>query len=82
MRDSIRVFRKRLLWVLREYALLSPHRSSQRRDEAHQRRIITATPNVMGAFDATQISGTLMAFDRTTSECAAAIRVRSHRQSG
>jgi hypothetical protein len=64
VRDAIRVSRKRLLRVMREHALLSPHRPRRRPDDAHQRQIITEAPNVMcppvdlrsRAVDATQIT--------------------------
>jgi transposase InsO family protein len=56
VREGIRVSRKRLLRVMREHALLSPYRPRQRREDAHQRHIITAAPNVMWAIDATQIT--------------------------
>src|SRR5215203_442706 len=56
VRDGIRVSRKRVLRLMREHALLSPHRARQRRETAHDRHIVTATPNVMWATDATQIT--------------------------
>jgi transposase InsO family protein len=56
VRDAIRVSRKRLLRVMREHALLSPHRTRRRPDDAHQRQIITPAPNIMWAIDATQIT--------------------------
>jgi len=56
VRDGIRVSRKRVLRVMREGALLSPHRVSQKGDGAHDRHIITDAPNVMWAIDATQIA--------------------------
>jgi transposase InsO family protein len=64
VRDGIRVSRKRLLRVMRENALLSPHRPRRRPDDAHQRQIITEAPNIMcpavdlrsRAIDATQIT--------------------------
>jgi transposase InsO family protein len=64
VRDGIRVSRKRLLRVMREHALLSPHRPRRRPDDAHQRQIITEAPNIMcpavdlrsRAIDATQIT--------------------------
>ena len=55
VRDGIRVSRKRLLRLMREHALLSPHRPRCKPDDAHQRQIITTAPNVMWAIDATQI---------------------------
>ena len=54
--DGVRVSRKRLLRLMREHALLSPHRARTRSDAPHDRRIVTEAPNVMWATDATQIS--------------------------
>jgi putative transposase len=55
--DGIRVSRKRVLRLMREHALLSPHRARRRTDTAaHDRHIVTAAPNVMWATDATQIT--------------------------
>ena len=54
--DGIRVARKRVLRLMREHALLSPHRARRRAETAHDRRIITEAPNVMWATDATQIT--------------------------
>ena len=56
VRDGIRVSRKRVLRLMREHALLSPHRARQRRETAHDRHITTVAPNVMWATDATQIT--------------------------
>jgi transposase InsO family protein len=56
VRDGIRVSRKRLLRLMREHALLSPHRARQRTETAHDRHIITAAPNIMWAIDATQVT--------------------------
>lgn len=56
VRDGIRVSRKRVLRLMREHALLSPHRARQRTETAHDRHIITAAPNIMWATDATQIT--------------------------
>ena len=53
--DGIRVARKRVLRLMREHALLSPHRTRTRPDTTHDRRITTEAPNVMWATDATQI---------------------------
>lgn len=55
LRDTIRVSRKRLLRVMRENALLSPHRARRRGEDGHDRQIVTAAPNIMWAIDATQI---------------------------
>src|SRR5215208_2634027 len=54
--DGIRVSRKRVLRLMRQHALLSPHRTRPRPEAVHDRHIITATPNVMWATDATQIT--------------------------
>ena len=53
--DGIRVARKRVLRLMRENALLSPHRARTRDDTPHDRHIITDAPNLMWATDATQI---------------------------
>ena len=54
--DGIRVSRKRVLRLMREHALLSPHRARPRPQAPHERRIITEAPDVMWATDATQIT--------------------------
>ena len=54
--DGVRVSRKRVLRLMREHTLLSPHRARQRRETAHDRHIVTAAPNIMWATDATQIT--------------------------
>jgi transposase InsO family protein len=54
--DGIRVSRKRVLRLMREHALLSPHRARPRPDTPHDRHIITDAPNVMWATDAAQIT--------------------------
>jgi transposase InsO family protein len=56
VRDGIRVSRKRLLRLMRENALLSPHRARRRDEDSHDRQIITTAPNVMWAIDATQVT--------------------------
>jgi putative transposase len=53
--DGIRVSRKRVLRLMREDSLLSPHRTRTRPEVTHDRHIITNAPNVMWATDATQI---------------------------
>jgi putative transposase len=53
---GIRVARKRVLRLMREHRLLSPHRARPRPGTGHERRIITAAPNVMWATDATQVT--------------------------
>lgn len=54
--EGIRVSRKRVLRLMREHALLSPHRARTRPEAAHERHIITEAPNIMWATDATQIT--------------------------
>ena len=54
--DGIRTSRKRVLRLMREHSLLSPHRARTRLEMAHDRQIITAAPNVMWAIDATQVT--------------------------
>lgn len=56
VRDGIRVSRKRILRLMREHALLSPHRARQRTGTVHDRHIITAAPDIMWATDATQVT--------------------------
>jgi hypothetical protein len=50
--DGIRVARKRVLRLMRENALLSPHRARTRDDRPHDRHIVTEAPNLMWATDA------------------------------
>jgi transposase InsO family protein len=54
--DGIRVSRKRVLRLMRDNALLSPHRSRPRPEASHERHIITEAPNLMWATDATQVT--------------------------
>jgi putative transposase len=54
--DGIRVSRKRVLRLMRDNALLSPHRARPRSDTPHDRHIVTVAPDVMWATDATQIA--------------------------
>ena len=42
--DGIRVSRKRVLRLMREHTLLSPHRTRARPEVAHDRHIITDAP--------------------------------------
>lgn len=53
--DGLRITRKRVLRLMRENGLLSPHRHLPQRDAAHAGRITTAAPNLMWGTDATQI---------------------------
>jgi transposase InsO family protein len=57
--DGIRVARKRILRLMRENGLLSPHRHLARSGEAHDGRIVTDAPNLMWGTDATQIATVL-----------------------
>jgi putative transposase len=50
--DGIRVARKRVLRLMREHHLLSPHRARTRPEAGHERQIITAAPDIMWAIDA------------------------------
>ena len=47
--DGIRVSRKRVLRLMREHALLSPHRARPRPETSHERHIITEAPKIMSA---------------------------------
>jgi transposase len=46
---------KRLLRVMRENTLLSPHRARRKGEDSHGRQIIITAPDIMWAIDATQI---------------------------
>jgi len=52
--DTIRVSRKRVLRLMGENTLLSPHRARTRTAMAHDGHIITQAPNQMWATDATK----------------------------
>jgi putative transposase len=54
--DGIWVSRKRVLRLMREHSLLSPHRAHTRPETSHERHIITEAPNLMWATDATQVT--------------------------
>jgi putative transposase len=54
--DGLRVSRKRVLRLMRENALLSPHRARPRPEATHDRKIVTDAPNVMWAIDGTRIT--------------------------
>jgi putative transposase len=54
--DGIQVSRKRVLRLMRQHALLSPHRARTRPETSHERHIITEAPNIMWATDATQVT--------------------------
>jgi hypothetical protein len=54
--DGIRVSRERVLRLMRQHALLSPHRARPRPEASHEGHIITEAPDVMWATDATQVT--------------------------
>ena len=56
MQDGLRVARKRVLRLMRENALLSPHRARPPPDETHYRKNVTEAPNLLWAIDGTQIA--------------------------
>jgi len=53
--DGIRVARKRVLRVMRENRLLSPHRGRQGQATVHDREIITSAPNEMWGTDGVRV---------------------------
>jgi len=53
--DDIRVSRKRVLRIMRENSLLSPHRVRQGKANAHDGQIITLSPNVMWGTDGARV---------------------------
>jgi putative transposase len=53
--DGIRVSRKRVLRVMRENSLLSPHRVRQGKAKKHDGKIITLLPNVMWGTDGARV---------------------------
>ena len=55
--DVIRVARKRVLRVMREHSLLSPHRARTRSEEPHDRHIITDVLPEMTSFRGRVCSG-------------------------
>jgi len=52
---GLRVSRKRVLRIMRENALLSPHRGRQGTPEAHDGTITTAAPNLMWGTDGAKV---------------------------
>jgi len=55
VRDGIRVARKRVLRIMRENSLLSPHRCRRRNENVHQGEIVTDAPNVMWGTDGVRV---------------------------
>jgi putative transposase len=53
--DGIRVARKRVLRIMRENGLLSPHRARQGVPKLHDGQIITLSPNVMWGTDGARV---------------------------
>ncbi|MFQ5745188.1 MAG: IS3 family transposase [Acidobacteriota bacterium] len=53
--DGIRVARKRVLRVMREHGLLSPHRVRPGKAKEHDGKIITLAPNVMWGTDGIRV---------------------------
>ncbi|MBW1688825.1 MAG: DDE-type integrase/transposase/recombinase [Deltaproteobacteria bacterium] len=53
--DGIRVARKRVLRVMREHGLLSPHRGRQGEAKVHDGKIVTLAPNVMWGTDGVRV---------------------------
>jgi transposase InsO family protein len=53
--QGIKVSRKRVLRIMREQNLLSPHRVTQSRSREHDGKIITVAPDVMWGTDGTKI---------------------------
>jgi len=52
---GVRVSRKRVLRLMREHALLSPHRVRQGQDLLHEGTIITDAPNLMWGTDGARV---------------------------
>lgn len=55
VRDGVRVARKRVLRLMRENHLLSPHRSRPKPPKEHDGKIITMAPNLMWGTDGTRV---------------------------
>ena len=55
VRDGVRVARKRVLRLMRENHLLSPHRSRPKPPKAHDGKIVTLAPNLMWGTDGTRV---------------------------
>ena len=53
--EGVKVSRKRVLRIMRQEHLLSPHRVAQGRPREHDGAIITATPDVMWGTDGTRV---------------------------
>lgn len=55
VRDGVRVARKRVLRLMRENRLLSPHRGRHQGTKAHDGKIISMAPNLMWGTDGTRV---------------------------
>ena len=53
--DGLRVSRKRILRIMREHCLLSPHRGRQAPPLAHEGTLVTDAPNVMWGTDGSRV---------------------------
>lgn len=73
---EVRVSRKRILRLMREHGLLSPHRGRKGEPSTHEGTITTTAPNVMWGTDGTQVMTVdvgrvwiFAAIDHYTAEC-------------
>lgn len=55
VRDGVRVARKRVLRLMRENHLLSPHRGRPKASKKHDGKIVTLAPNLMWGTDGTRV---------------------------
>lgn len=55
VRDGVRVARKRVLRLMRENQLLSPHRGRPKVPRVHDGKIVTMAPNLMWGTDGTRV---------------------------
>ena len=55
VRDGVRVARKRVLRLMRENQLLSPHRGRPKASKEHDGKIVTLAPNLMWGTDGTRV---------------------------
>lgn len=53
--DGIRIARKRVLRVMREHRLLSPHRGRKGKEKLHEAKIVTSGPNQMWGTDGVRV---------------------------
>ena len=55
VRDGVRISRKRVLRLMRENHLLSPHRGRSKAPKEHDGKIVTLAPNLMWGTDGTRV---------------------------